>query len=57
MDMYTLLYLRERTNKELPYRQHRELYSMSPLWGSLDGRRVGGEWTHVYVCLSHSALH
>ena len=57
MDMYTLLYLRERTNKELLYRQHRELYSMSPLWGSLDGRRVGGEWTHVYVCLSHSALH
>ena len=45
MDMYTLLYLNWITNKDPPYRT----WNCSELCGSLDGRGVGGEWTHVYV--------
>ena len=35
--------------------QHRELWSM--LCGSLDGRRFGGEWIHVYVWLIPFTVH
>ena len=39
-------------NKDL---KHIELCSM--LCGRLDGRRVGGEWIHVYVWLNPFAAH
>ena len=48
MVMYTLLYFKWITNKDL-------LYST---WNSaqhyLDGRGTGGEWIHAHVCLSPS---
>ena len=56
MDMYTLLYLKWITDKDL-------LYSRGNCWMlcvSLEGRAVrgrGGEWIHVYVWLSLFAIH
>ena len=54
MNMYTLLYLKWITNKD-------PLYSM---WNSAQcyvtawmGQEFGGEWGHVYVCLSSFAVH
>ena len=41
MDRYTLLYLRQITNREL----------YSKLCGSLGGKGFGGEWIHLYVWL------
>ena len=49
MDMYTLLYLKWITNKDL---LQSTWNSVQMLCGSLDGRGVGGEWIHVYVQLS-----
>ena len=49
-DMYTLLYLKWITNKDLLYSTWNCLCLM--LCGSLDGRGVWGEWTHVYIWLS-----
>ena len=42
-------------NQQDPTVQHMELCSM--LCGSLDGRKFGGEWIHVYVWLSPFAVH
>ena len=42
-------------NQQGPAVQNRELCLM--LGGSLDERRVGGEWIHVYVWLSPFAIH
>ena len=49
-DMYTLLYLKWIANKDLLYSTWNCL--CLTLCGSLDGRGVWGEWTHVYVWLS-----
>ena len=43
IDMYTLLYLKWITNKDLLYSPG----NCSVLCGSLDGRGVWGEWIHV----------
>ena len=42
-------------NQQGPIVQHMELCSM--LCGSLDGRRFGGEWIHVYVWLIPFTVH
>ena len=54
MDMYTLLYLKWITNKDLPY----------SAWNSAQcyvavctGGMFGGEWIHVYVWLSPFTVH
>ena len=41
-------------NQEGPGVHSKELYSVST--GSLDGGEFGGEWTHVYACLSPFAF-
>jgi len=46
MDVYTLLYLKWITNKDLLYNA----------WNWM-GREFRGEWIHVYVWLSPFALH
>ena len=59
MDMYTLLYLKWITNKDLlvlgTYWFHREPCSI--LCDSLDGRGVWGEWIHIYVWLNPFDVH
>ena len=57
MDMYTLVYLKQITKKDLLYStgNSAQCYvasSMGRGWGSL-----GGEWIHVYVWLSPFAVH
>ena len=54
MDLYTLLYLKWVTNKDL----------LSSTWNSFQyyvaawrGEEFGGEWIHVYVWLSPFAVH
>ena len=52
MDMYTLLYLKWITNKDL-------LYSTgnSAQWAAWMGRDFGGIWIHVFVWLRSFTIH
>ena len=45
----------EMDDQQGPTAQPRELCSV--FRGSLDGRKFGGEWVHVYVWLSPFAVH
>ena len=50
MDMYTLLYLKWITNKELP----NSTWDSAQWYVAADGRGVGGGWTHVCMVRSLS---
>ena len=52
--MYTLLYLKQITNKDLLYSTWNSAHCYVPAWM---GRGFGGEWKQVYVWLSPSAVH
>ena len=54
IDMYTLLYLKWITNKDLLYSTGNSAQGYVAAWM---GEEFGGEWIHVYVCLSPSAVH
>ena len=54
MDMYTLLYLKWITNKDLLYNRVNSVQCYVAAWM---GRRFRGEWIHVCVRLSPFALH
>ena len=47
MDMYTLLYLKQITNKDVLYSTGNSAQCYVAAWM---GREFGGEWIHVYVC-------
>ena len=49
MDMYTLLYLKQITNKELMYSTGNSAQCYVAAWM---GGELGGEWMHVYMWLS-----
>ena len=52
VDVYTLLYLKWKTSKDLLY----STGTLTVLCGSLSGRGICGEWIHVSVRLSPFAL-
>ena len=52
MDLYTVLYLKWITNKDLVCSTEN-----SAECGSWMGEEFGGEWIHVYVWLNCSTLH
>ena len=54
IDMYTLLYFKRITNKDLLYSTGNSAQSYGATWM---GGESGGEWIHVYVRLSHFAVH
>ena len=54
MDMYTLLYLKWITDKALLYSMENSAHCYVAAWM---GREFEGEWIHVYVWLSCSAVH
>ena len=54
MDMYTLLYLKWITNKELLYSMWNSAQCYVAAWM---GVGFGGEWIHVCVWLSPFAVH
>ena len=54
MDMYTLLYLKCITNKDLLYSTGNSAQCYVAAWM---GRESGGEWIHVYVWLDPFAVH
>ena len=54
MDMYTLLYLKWITNKDLLYSTWNSVQCYVTAWM---GGEFGGEWIHVHVQLSPFALH
>ena len=54
MDMYTLLYLKCITSKDLLYSTRNSAQCCVAAWM---GREFGGEWIHVYVWLSPFAVH
>ena len=54
MDMYTLLYLKWITNKNLQYSTWNSAQCYVAAWM---GGEFGGEWIHVYVWLSPFAVH
>ena len=54
MVMYTLLYLKEITNKNLLYSTGNSAQCSAAAWM---GGEFGGEWIHVYVWLSLFAIH
>ena len=54
MDMYTLLYLKWITNKNLQYSTWNSAQCYVAAWM---GGEFGGEWIHEYVSLSHFAVH
>ena len=54
MDMYTLLYLKWITNKDLLYSARNSTQCYVAAWM---GGEFGGEWIHVYVWLSPFAVH
>ena len=54
MDMYTLLYLKWITNKDLLYSTWNSAQRYLEAWV---GGEFGGERIHVYVWLSPSAVH
>ena len=53
MDMYTLLYLKWITNKDLLYSTGNSAQCYVAAWM---GREFGGEWIHVYVWLNPFAV-
>ena len=54
MDMYTLLYLKWITNKDLLYSTRNSAQCYMAAW---IGGEFGGEWIYVYVWLSPFAVH
>ena len=54
MDMYTLLYSKGRTNKDLLYSTRNSAQRYVAAWM---GREFGGEWMPGYVWLSPFAMH
>ena len=52
-DMYTRLYFKWITNKDLLYSTGNSGQCYVAAWM---GEEFVGEWTKVYVCLSHSAV-
>ena len=54
MNMYTLLYLKWITNKDLLYSTWDSIQRYVAAWM---GGKFGGEWIHVYVWLSTFAVH
>ena len=52
--MYTLLYLKMDTTKVLLNSAGHSAQCYVAAWM---GGELGGEWIHVHVCLSHSAVH
>ena len=54
MDMYTLLYLKWITNKDLLYSTGN---SVQCYVAAEMGRKFRGEWVHVYVWLSPLIVH
>ena len=53
MDMYTLLYFKWITNNDLLYSTWNSAQCYVADWM---GGKFGGEWIHVYVWLSSSAV-
>ena len=53
MDMYTLIYLKWKNNKDLLYSTGNSAQYYVAAWM---GGEFGGEWIHVNVWLSHPAL-
>ena len=51
INMYTLLYLKWITNKDLLYSTWNFAKCYVAVWL---GGEVGGEWTHIYVCMAES---
>ena len=54
MDMYTLLYLKWITNKDLPYSTGNSGQCYVAAWM---GGELRGDWIHVYIWLSHFAVY
>ena len=54
MDMYTLLYLKWITNKDLLYSTGNSPRCYVAAW---IGGGFGGDWIHVYLWWSPSAVH
>ena len=54
MVMYTLLYLKWITNKDLLYSTWNSVQCYAAAWM---GGEFGGEWIHVYVWLSPFLVH
>ena len=54
IDMYTLLYLKWMTNKDLLYSTGNSAQCYVAAWM---GEEFGREWVHVYVWLSPFAVH
>ena len=54
MDMYTLLYFKWITIKDLLYRTRDSAQCYMAAWMA---RECGGEWIHAYVWLSHFAVY
>ena len=54
MDMYTLLYLKWITNKDLLYSTGNSPQCYVAAW---IGGGFGGDWIHVYLWSSPSAVH
>ena len=54
IDMYTLLYLKWVTNKDLLCSTGRSIHCHVPDW---IGVKFGGEWTHVYAWVGDFAVH
>ena len=54
MDMYTLLYLKWITNKDLLYSTGNSAQCYVAAWMVGEFR---GEWIYEYVCLSSCAVH
>ena len=54
MDMYTLLYLKWITNKNLLYSTGNSAQCYVAAWMVAE---FGGEWIYEYVCLSPCAVH
>ena len=54
IDMYTLLYLKWITNKDLLYSARNSAQCYVAAWM---GGESGGEWIYAYAWLSHFAVH
>ena len=50
-DMYTLLYLKWITNKDLLYSPGNSAQCYVAAW---TGEEFGGEWTHTFICMAES---
>ena len=54
MGMYTLIYLKWKTNKDLLYSKGNSAQYYMPVWM---GWEFGGVWIHVYIWLSSFTVH